>query len=218
MNVHLQLLWKAAFAPTAAVDLARQHPSPYRLGWIYVGILSVWSFICDWFIITVVRPLTGIVVEPSAPGLAWLDSLTGLAVMAVVGYVFIYVVQRWYWRLFADESVDQSSIDAAIVAGSAFSVLLVLPQYFLLEVLQNSVVATLIFGFLVPFGVAVVFYAIYFSHALGMSHFKALWVNILASVLFLFAAIFFIIAALVIYASITGATFNTMFDVAESAP
>jgi hypothetical protein len=204
VNTHFQLLWSSVFAPATAVDLARQHPSAYRLGWIYVGILLVWSFVCEVIVKYVVQPVTQTPVEPSLPGLEWMDTIAGLTVLSVLIYSFIYIFQRWYWPKFASSAISQQAVDAAIVAGFAVSTLILLPEYVLLEVLRSSGLMAETIGLVICVGIGVFFYTLYFSHGLGISIAKSFWLNVLFLVLVVIALIVVVVVLSLVSAMITG--------------
>ncbi|MEQ1519327.1 MAG: hypothetical protein ABL931_22865 [Usitatibacteraceae bacterium] len=73
----MQLLWNSVFAPSAAVDLAKQHPNTTQLGWIYVAALIIAAFGCELIVRYAVRPLFGIIVEEQSDPFAWMDTVAG---------------------------------------------------------------------------------------------------------------------------------------------
>ena len=84
------------------------------------------------------RPLFGIVVEEQSDPFAWMDTVAGLTSFSIISSVLLFVGQRWFWRMFDKRAEALPLIDAAIIAGFAFSVVLLLPQYVLSEVTQNA--------------------------------------------------------------------------------
>jgi hypothetical protein len=215
MNSHLELLWSAAFKPSAAVDLAKQHPSPYRLGWIYVGILTATLFVCELIAKYVLRPVFNSPVEPATPGFEWIDSVLGNTLLSGVCYSLMYVFQRWFWRKFAGAGVSHEAVDASIVAGFAISTLILLPEYVLMEAMGTVGVFLPMLGLLFCIGVGVVYYTLYFSHGLKLSRTKSFWLNILLVVLFFLVLIFVFVIFTVIYAALTGTSFEAMFGPPE---
>jgi hypothetical protein len=215
MNAHLELLWNAAFKPSAAVDLARQHPSPYRLGWIYVGILTVGIFVCETLAKYVLRPAFQTPTEPSTPGLEWMDTVLGNTLMAAVCYGAMFVFQRWFWKKFIDANVPQQSIDACLVAGFAISAIIMLPEYLVTEALGSIGLILPLVGLLFFVAIGLAYYTFYFSHGLGLSKTKSFWINLLIAVLFLVFLIFALVAYNFLYAALTGTSVFFMFGLHE---
>lgn len=216
MNTYLQLLRDSMLAPRAAVDLARQHPNPLKLGWIFVGILSACALISQIIVQYVLRPWLQISVADSSPATAWMDSVFGTTLLSFVSYIFVFVGQRWFWRINANTNVSQQAVDAAIIAGFAISIVIILPQDILIEVLQNSSSFAALAAILFPIAVGMAYATVYFSHGLGISLSRSLWLNVLFILLLIAVGIIALLVYFVAFAVFTGSSFDKMFAVSEA--
>jgi hypothetical protein len=215
MTPHLQLLWNAVFAPAAAVDLAKQHPSPYRLGWIYVGILTAAIFVCELIAKYVLKPIFQTLIEPARSGTDWADTILGNVLFSALCYSVMYVFQRWFWRKFADASGSRESIDACLVAGFAFSALILLPEYVLMEAIGSYGVFLPLAGLFLFVAIGVVYYTLYFSHGLGISKTKSFWLNVLVAIIYIVLLFVAAIAVSVFFAALTGTSMFFTFGPPE---
>jgi hypothetical protein len=215
VNTHLQLLWYSVFAPTAAVDLAKQHPNTYSLGWLYVAATVVVGLACELLVRFVVRPVFGIVVAEQTDQWAWFDSVAGLTVFSIIASILLFLGQRWFWRLFDKRADAVTSIDAAIIAGFALSLVIVLPQYIVTEVTQNSSGPVIFAILMLQVAVYIGFSTLYFSHALNMSLTKSFGLNLLVLVLVVLLSIVIFFLFFVLMSVINGTPLDVLFATAE---
>jgi hypothetical protein len=216
VNTHLQLLWNSVFAPRAAVDLAKQHPDTYKLGWIYVAAMIAASFIAELIARYVVRPFVGAVVENTNDPMSWLDSIAGATTLSVIVSIMLFLGQRWFWRNFASASVSQSEIDAAIISTFALSIVLVLPQYIVSEFTQNASGSVAAIELAIQFAIYTALATVYFSHGLGISIQKSFWLNCLVFLLITVVAVTIFFFAFVAVSVLTGTSLDTLFAVEET--
>lgn len=217
MNTHLQLIWTSLFAPTAAVDLAKQHPNTYRLGWIYVAASIVAALICELIARYIVRPLFDIVVVEETDAWAWFDTILGLTIFSIIISVMLFVGQRWFWRKFAKSAGDLPSIDAAIISSFALSLLIILPQYVLTEFTQNSSGFVISAILLAQVAIYIGFSTVYFSHALNMSLVKSFGLNGLVFVLIMILGIILYLLFFIGISVINGTPLDVLFAGQEPA-
>jgi hypothetical protein len=216
VNTHLQLLWNSVFAPTAAVDLAKKHPNTYYLGWFYVAASIAAGFACELFARFIVRPLFGIVVTEETTPWAWIDTIAGLTTLSVVVSVILFLGQRVFWRKFANSAGDRSAIDAAIISGFALCLVIILPQYVLTEITQNSNGLVVSAVLLVWVAIYIGFSTVYFSHALNMSLAKSFGLNVLVFVLLMFSSIILFVVFFIAMSIINGTSLDVLFATQES--
>ncbi len=217
MNTHLQLLWNSVFAPKAAVDLAKQHPNTYNLGWNYVAALIVATLLCDIVALYVVRPLFGTALEQPVDAFAWADSLVGMTTISVIASVFLFIGQRWFWQKFEPRAELLPAVDAAIISGFALSLVILLPTYVVNETILNAAGIMLFLYFVLLVGVFLYFSTVYFSHGLGMTMTRSFGLNMLffmLTVIFLTLLYFF---SAIIPAWFLGTPLDSMFDVQDQA-
>jgi hypothetical protein len=215
VNNHLQLLWQSVFAPRAAVDLAKQHPDTYKLGWIYVAAMIAASLIAELIVREYVRPFLGIVVNVVDDPWAWLDTIVGTTALSIIVCVVLYVAQRWFWRRVVSASVTQHTIDAAIIASFALSIVLVLPQFIIGEFTQKSGGIVLVADIAAQIAIYIGFSTVYFSHAMQMSLGKSFVLNLYVFVLVFIISVFLYFLLLVLIAVLTGTSLAAIFAMEE---
>jgi hypothetical protein len=204
MNTHLQLIRDSIFAPRAAVDLARQHPNPYQLGWLFVGIAAVWAIICDLAMRNIVRPLITSGQELAAVKPAWFDTTIGSGAFAILSYVLTFVLLRGFWRRMSDHGVSQQSVDAAIVVAYACAVALLFPQYVLMALTENAGILPILIGWSLPIVIGMALYTVYFSYALSMSKVRSFWLNVLSVAMLITVSLVLVVVGFVIYVVLFG--------------
>jgi hypothetical protein len=204
MNTYLQLIRDSIFAPRAAVDLARNHPNPYQLGWIFVGITAVWAVICDATMRNFVRPLITAGQELAAVKLAWYDTTFGSGALGVLSYVLTFILLRGFWRRMSDHGVSQQSVDAAIVVAYACAVALLFPQYALMALTENAGILPILIGWSLPIVIGMALYTVYFSYALNMSKVRSFWLNVLSVAMLITVSLVLVVVGFVIYVVLFG--------------
>ena len=213
MNTHLQLMRDSVLAPRSAVNLARQHPNPYQLGWIFVGILTAFALVSQLFAIHVLRPALQISVEAPSPAFAWMDSIIGFTLLSLLSYIVVLISQRWFWQKFAGSDVSQQAVDAPIIAGFAISAVITLPQDILIEVFQNSTTIVALGAVLFPIAIGVAYSTVYFSHGLGITLSRSFWLNVMFTLLLIAVGIIALLVYLVAFTVFTGSPIDAMFAV-----
>lgn len=197
MTTYFQLIWQSIFAPRAAVDLARQHPNPLKLGFIYLLATCVIAFAIEYVRPSLVQPLQ-LPDEADAQALSWLDMPLFAGLFSVVYYVLSFGFALWFWRRLAAPHVSTGTVQTVVAVSFASSLALLLPVDLLAELFTNSGLVPLILILFVFAAITIFLSTIYFSHGLELSIAKSFWLN----VLFLFtvsAFVFSVILGVFIY-------------------
>jgi hypothetical protein len=218
VNPHTQLIWQSLFAPTAAVDLAKQHPDTWRLGWIYVVASIIVSFVCELIARFVIRPAFNIVVAENTDAWAWFDTIPAAVVFSIIATVLLFLGQRLFWRAFDANAAGLKAIDAGIIAGFALSIAITLPQYILTELTQNSTGFVLFTMLAAQITVYIGFSTVYFSHAMNMSLGKSFALNWLVFILIIFASLLLCLLFFIVMSVFNGTSFDVLFGNSELTP
>jgi hypothetical protein len=208
MNTYVQLIRDSIVAPRAAVDLAKQHPNPYQLGWQLVGLTIVWDIFCDIGMRHFLRPLLKSQKHPDVvtdgANVYWIDTTLGTAVFAALSYPIIFLLLRAFWRKMAEKDVSQQAVDSAVTTGFACTVALLLPQYLLMEVTENVGIPAIVLGWIVPVAVSIYLSTVYFSHSLAISMGRSFWLNVLSICMLITVSLVLLVFGLLIYAALFG--------------
>jgi hypothetical protein len=204
VSPHAQLLWQSVTAPRAAVDLASQHHNTNQLGWLYVAICSVWSFVSD-LISRAAFPSSENAVDES---LAFFESPVAMGLLTALFYAGSYVFLRWFWRKWTAPEISQSALDAAIIVSFACSTVILLPQYLMLEGFENAGTTVQLLGWFAPLIFGLIVTTVAFAYACKLDFGKALALNLLSVVIVTAAFFIVMMIALMVYLLITGTSLD----------
>jgi hypothetical protein len=214
---HLQLIWQSVAAPRAAADHAGQNPNTYKLGWTYVGLLTLATFALE-LLVRQNFP-QNYAPDPEAPAsLLWFDNVWAATTMTAAIYAVSYLVLRWFWRRVADESIVQPAIDAAVAVSFACSLALLPLQYVLFEMNNEAAMSLQVLSWILPMIAGLVLTSFSFSQAFHMPWLIAFGYNAMFNAIVLVTVICIIIVSVVVIWLATGNSLESLFETGATAP
>jgi hypothetical protein len=188
MNNHLKLISSSIFSPRVAVDLARQHSSPFRLGLTYLVVFVIVGFVLDFVLPLFFQPLepkVHVIVDP--PFILddpWIDKP-----LDAFFNVLVFFGPRFFWRKMLVASTPKLSIDAVLATTFASNLALIVPDAIVSHLFENSSLAVNFTILIVTLTIFLALGTIYGSHAFELSIARSFCLNALLLVILIFIAV-----------------------------